>query len=200
MTNRVPQPYHGCLVLLPHTAHTFLQGTALSHRSNPVSSPFKESFSEPLGVSLGSQCYSVDPGHQTLIFTGLFTACLTCHSCTAEHEVMPPGREGGSPTQAGSRKIIKFTAGYAPKELQVAEPNLQPQPLSKAPAPLSNHALGLLWLFFVQNHQELHSSCHLNLFLLLVAKNPLHRAKRGPTEDLPHFFSEHLFFSRFLNK
>lgn len=69
MTNQGPQPYHGCLVLLPHTARTFLQGTALSHRRSPVSSPFKESFSEPSGASLGSRCYWVDPGHQTLIFT-----------------------------------------------------------------------------------------------------------------------------------
>lgn len=137
MTNQGPQPYHGCLVLLPHTARTFLQGTTLSHRSNPVSSPFKGRFSEPSGASLGSQCYWVGPGHQTLIFTATFTACLTCNRCTAEHEVVPPGQEGDSPTQAGSRKLIKSAAGCAPKELHLAEPNLQPQPLSKAPVPVA---------------------------------------------------------------
>ena len=153
-----PHPCNGWLVLLPHTARTFLQHTALSHRSNPVSCPFRESYPEPSGASLGSRCYWVDPGHQTLIFTGPFTACLTCNCCTAEHKVVPHGQEGGSPTRAGSRKLVKFTSGYTPKELHLAETNLQPQPLSKAPAPVATVLLEACYGYSLYKNTRTHTA------------------------------------------
>lgn len=87
------------LSLSPTSYLYLLKGTALSLRSNPVSSPSKESFFWALRSLLRKLVLLGRSWTPNLnLFTGLFTACLTCNCCTAEHGLVPPRQEGGSPT------------------------------------------------------------------------------------------------------